>query len=175
MSDLEAVCIEICKPHSQPFIVVLIYRPPDAPNDFFTHFESLVQAIENENKHVYILGDLNCDLIKPNLDHATKELKFLFEIYQLTQLNDEATRNTLTSSTLIDHFTRNELKTISKCGVIHTGISDHNLIYAIRKINSKRETVGKEKTVEIRNMKRFNEQNFLTIPTACGKFGRKNS
>ena len=73
-------------------MVVSIYRPPDAPNDFFTHFESLVQAIEDENKEVYILGNLNCDLIKPNLDHA-KKLKSLFEIYQLTQLINEVTRN----------------------------------------------------------------------------------
>ena len=74
-SDLEATCPEICKPHSRPFMVVTIYRPPDASNDFLTQFESLIKAIENENKEIYILGDLNCDLIKQNLDQNTKKLK----------------------------------------------------------------------------------------------------
>ena len=34
------ICLEICKPHSQPFMLVKIYRPPDAPHDFFIHFEN---------------------------------------------------------------------------------------------------------------------------------------
>ena len=39
-------------------------------------------------------GDLNFDLSKHNLDHATKKLESLFETYQLTQLIDEDTRIT---------------------------------------------------------------------------------
>ena len=63
---LEAICIEISKPHSRPFIVVTVYRPPDSSPDFY-----------NENKEIYILGDLNCDLSKPNPDHSTKKLNSL--------------------------------------------------------------------------------------------------
>ena len=65
----------------------------------------------------------------------------------------------MTSSTLIDHFITNEPEKISKCGVIHTGISDHSLIYAIRKININHK--NKENIIEIRNMKNFNENKFL--------------
>ena len=126
---------------------------------FFTSFENLLQTIDNENKEILILGDLNCDLLKPNLNHPTNKLRSLFEIYQLTQLIDEATRITETSSTLIDHFITNEPEKISKCGVIHTGISDHSLIYAIRKININHK--DKENIIEIRNMKNFNENKFL--------------
>ena len=32
--DLEAICLEISKPYSRPFVVVLVYRPPDASDDF---------------------------------------------------------------------------------------------------------------------------------------------
>jgi exonuclease III len=67
---------------------------------FFTSFENLLQTIDNENKEILILGDLNCDLLnKPNPNHPTNKLRSLFEIYQLTQLIDEATRITETSST----------------------------------------------------------------------------
>ena len=142
-------------------MVVTIHRPPDAPNDFLTQFESLIKAIENENKEIYILGDLNCDLIKQNLDQHTKKLKSLFKIHQLTQLVNKATRITSNSSTVIDHFITNEPKKNSQCGVVHTGISDHSLIYAFRKINCIRENLGFQNTTEIRNMKRFSEERFL--------------
>ena len=33
-SELEAVCVEINKPHSPPFLVTTIYRPPNSTHDF---------------------------------------------------------------------------------------------------------------------------------------------
>ena len=49
-------------------------------------------------------------------------------------------------------------KKISDSGVIHTGISDHCLVFAIRKIS----VVDKQKNIlEIRNMKNFNEEKFI--------------
>ena len=79
-------------------------------------------------------------------------------MYQLSQLIDEATRVTMTSATLIDHFITNKPEKFSKSGVNHTGISDRILIFAIRKINITQK--GKE-NIEIRNMKNFNEHQFL--------------
>ena len=77
------------------------------------------------------------------------------------QLVNKATRITSNFSTLIDHFITDEPKKISKCGVVHIGISDHSLIYAFRKINCIRENLGFQNTTEIRNMKRFSEERFL--------------
>ena len=82
-ADLEAICIEITKPHSRPFVVVTVYRPPDASSNSFIQLENLLKKIDNENKEIYILGDLNCDLFKSIPDHPTKTLKSLLEIYQL--------------------------------------------------------------------------------------------
>ena len=118
------------------------------------------------------MGDLNCDLIEPNPDNPTKKLLSLLEIYQLSQLIDTATRIT------------NEPDKISKFGVIHTGFSDHSLIYVIRKTNICQKDNG---NILIRNMKKFNEEKSLcdlgmqsweystflqTILTLCGKFGK---
>ena len=70
-SELEAVCIEITKPHSQPFLVTTIYHPPNSTsNDFFLHFENLIKLIDDENKELYILGDFNCDM---NLIHQPRK------------------------------------------------------------------------------------------------------
>ena len=158
-TELEVVCIEITKPHSKPFLVTTVYRPPSASSEFFDHFEKLIKAIDNENKEMFILGDLNCDMLKTDSDSniPTKKIKSLYELYQLTQLIDEATRVTMTTTSLIDHIVTNTPEKISDSGVIHTGISDHSLVFAIRKISV---IYKQENTLEIRNMKNFDKEKF---------------
>ena len=92
-TELEAVCLEIVKPHSKPFLVTTVYRPPNASADFFEHFENLIKAIDDENKEFYILGDLNCEMLKTdgNENMQIKKIKSLYELYQLTQLIQEVT------------------------------------------------------------------------------------
>ena len=139
---LEAVCLEIMKPHSKPFVVTTICRPPNAPAEFFDHFEKLIKQIDDENKEIYILRDLNCNLLeeKALFNAPTNKLNSLYELYQLSQLIKEPTRITTRSSSLIDHVVTNTPEKISHSGVIHTGISDYNLIYAIRKIKAFQKT-----------------------------------
>ena len=62
----------------------------------------------------------------------------------------------MSTSSLIDHIFTNTPEKISDAGVIHTGISDHSLVFAIRKISVIKK---QEHTVEIRNMKNFNDKN----------------
>ena len=87
---------------------------------------------------MYILGDLNCNLLqeKALFNAPTSKLNSIYELYQLSQLINEPTRVTLTTSSLIDHVVTNTPEKISHSGVVHTGISDRSLIYAIRKIKA---------------------------------------
>ena len=158
--ELEAVCVEIIKPHSKPFLVTTVYRLPSSLPEFFDYFEKLIKAIDNENKEVYILGDLNCNMLKTDKDAniPTKKIKSLYELYQLTQMIDEVTRVTMTTSSLIDNILTNTPEKISDSGVIHTGISDHSLVFAIRKMS----VIDKQENIlEIRNMNNFNEETFI--------------
>ena len=109
---------------------------------------------------MYILGDLNCDTLKTDKDSntPTKRIRSLYELYQLSKLIDEPTRITMSTSSLIDHIVTNTPEKISDSGVIYTGIGDHSLVVAIRKISVIRK---QEHTVEIRNMKNFNEEKFI--------------
>ena len=158
-TELEVVGIEITKPHSKPFLVTTVYRPPSASSEFFDHFEKLIKAIDNENKEMFILGDVNCDMLKADSDSniPTKKIKSLYELYQLTQLINEATRVTMTTTSLIDHIVNNTPEKICHSGVIHTGISDHSLVFAIRKISI---IYKQENTLQIRNMKNFDKEKF---------------
>ena len=152
--------MEIIRPHSRPFLVTTIYRPPSSLPEFFGDFENLIKAVDNENKEMYILGDLNCNMVNTDKDTniPTKKIKSLYELYQLTQMINEATRVTMTTTSLTDHIVTNTPEKISDSGVIHAGISDHSLVFAIRKIS----VVDKQENIlEIRNMKNFNEEKFI--------------
>ena len=64
----------------------------------------------------------------------------------------------MTTSSLIDHIVANTPEKKSASGVIHTGLSNHSLVFAIRKISVVKK---QEKKVEIRNMKKFDHQKFV--------------
>ena len=65
----------------------------------------MIKMIDDENKELHILGDLNCNMLTNiSNQHATKTLKGILETYQLSQLITEATRITTSSCTLIDHY-----------------------------------------------------------------------
>ena len=58
---------------------------------------------------MYILGDLNCNLLeeKTLFNIPTQKLNSLYELYQLSHLIKEPTRITMKSSSLIDHEVTN--------------------------------------------------------------------
>jgi hypothetical protein len=78
-SDLQAVCVEIKRAKSQSFIVSSIYRPPCSPSEVFTKIERLIKSIHDDNKELYILGDLNCNMLEPSLS-TTKRLQEILEL-----------------------------------------------------------------------------------------------
>ena len=62
----------------------------------------------------------------------------------------------MTTSSLIDHIVTNTPEKISDSGVIHT--SNHSLVFAIRKISVVKKH---EHSIEIKNLKNFNEKKLL--------------
>ena len=91
--------------------------------------------------------------------------------YQLAQLIKEPTRVNAKSQTLIDVFITNKEDSISHSGVYTLSISDHNLIYAVRKIGLPR---GQPKFIQSRNFKHFNEENFLPdLKSASWRYGNE--
>ena len=84
-------------------------------------------------KFTYWPGDLNYNIdSKPPEVHTTHLLDLMVD-YELAQLIKEATGVNAKSQTLIDVFITNKEDNISHSGVYTLSISDHNLIYAVRK------------------------------------------
>ncbi len=81
------------------------------------------------------MGDFNCDLSSIVLDHDSKLLMDIVVLYNLSQLINEPTRITDSSSTLLDHIFTNTPDKVVCSDVSHVSICDHSLIYAFRKLS----------------------------------------
>lgn len=100
--DLEMLIVEIANPRSRPFLVGTWYRPPSSSQQIFTLFEEIIDRVDSENSELYLLGDLNCNLLSDTPNSNTSELLNIFETYNLSQTISEPARITNTSQTLID-------------------------------------------------------------------------
>ena len=124
----------------------------------FNEFENVIDKIDAENKELYILGDVNCNLLPEASAHISSHLTNIFDIYGLSQLITEPTRVTLVSKTLIDLCITNSPEKVSNSGVIHLGISDHSLVFMTRKVHHDRFC---PRTIEMRQFKHFQKNKFL--------------
>ena len=114
--DLECLIVEISKPRSSVFLIGTWYRPPNSPPERFNEFENVIDKIDAESKELYILGDVNCNLLPEASAHISSHLTDIFDIYGLSQLITEPTRVTLVSKTLIDLCITNSPEKVSNSG-----------------------------------------------------------
>ena len=132
-NSLQVLSIEIVKPHNKSFLVSTWYRHPKSDDCLFNYIEAFLRKCVIEHLEVILIRDLNCDMLKHPPEAHTRKLNFLSSLYQYKQLISKPTRVTRTSATLIDLILTNNEENIFKSGVIHLGISDHSLIFTIRK------------------------------------------
>ena len=118
--------------------------------------------MDNKNKEIYLLGDLNCNLLDSSLSNV-KTLQKIMQLYQLTQVINEPTRVTKSTKSILDVCITSSPDKIIQSGVVHLGISDHSLIYATRKLNSVIKG-DRQNLVEFRNFRKFNVESFLKVP-----------
>ena len=85
-------------------------------------------------------------------------LQEIAETYQLDQLISEPTRITETTKSLINSIFTNCMNRVAASGVLHLGLSDHSLIYAVRKISLPSKTT--DTVTNMRSLKKFHPQSF---------------
>ncbi|KAA5784729.1 hypothetical protein F3H09_31280 [Pseudomonas aeruginosa] len=115
---IEMACVEL-----ERFIVVSVYRPPNSLYDFFENImECVLLKLSVSNKHVFICGDFNINLLENT--NATIRFRTLLKSYNLSNLFSEPTRITSTSATCIDNIFTN-VKPLHKYIINHLS-SDHS-------------------------------------------------
>ena len=136
--NIESTFIEIIKPNEKNTIIGSIYRHHTiSKKDFNDAINPILIKLSKENKHCYLTGDFNMNLLS-----ITKETDIENFFEQLTDkqfmpLITAPTRVTSKSKTLIDNIFYNQFSNSLLSGNITTGISDHMPQFCIIPINSK--------------------------------------
>ena len=84
-NNLECLTVEISKPRSKPFLVSTWYRPLQSSPDLFSTFERIIDKIDAENLELYLMRDLNCNLLSEVVSNNSFHLLNIIDIYGLTQ------------------------------------------------------------------------------------------
>ena len=154
--EVECLFLEISPKNGKSFLVGNLYRNSKETVKWNENLENIMENVLQEEKETYILGDVNRDLLNENSKKSWLEY---MEQFGLLQKVMQATRETETSRTLIDHLYLNTSENLANVTVPKIGLSDHYPIFMTRKMNfstSKREHY----TIKYRSFKNFNETNF---------------
>ena len=152
---LEILGIEVTPKHAKAFVILCWYRPPtpDIDNCSFEALARIIRKIDAESKEIILIGDTNCYFKSPK-DGNSRRLKLIYSEFQFEQQITEYTRvATYTNAqgeakitkSLVDHFSTNRPNHISDCGVIKLGITDHYVIYGVRKLHAKPNRRGEQR------------------------------
>ena len=158
--EIEGIWLKITF-DSTALVLGTIYRPP-SNDDFFNHFLLSLEKAWLKHKNVLIVGDLNCDVFHrnsvSNLSSAGIKLLRLLDQVNFSVVNDQPTRVSVNTSTLIDLVITNKPELITTTKTLELGISDHMLVYASLRIKVKRPPC---KIVRARSFRRFNCATFM--------------
>ena len=106
----------------------VIYRPPGIEMQIFNeNMSSLLNALKDENKYCYLMGDYNINLLNYGKHKETSEFVDLIHSYSFISLINKPTRLASQNATLIDNiFTNsyNHIENTFQCLIV-SDVSDH--------------------------------------------------
>ena len=107
-----------------------------------------------KRNNILILGDLNSDLLfrgkTPEDTYLGRKLLKVLNSFNMKNIINKPTRITADSSTIIDLIITSDKSKIKSQGCYDTGISDHDIVYAILNLYRKRSW---PKLIEVKNYK----------------------
>ncbi len=101
------------------------YRHPKASQESFDYINDTLKEICLRNKYLFLLGDLNDDLLR-----GGNKLKTIINTNKLHQVIDRPTKVTSESATLLDIVVTNKSAAIIHKDVIPKIVANHDLITA---------------------------------------------
>lgn len=147
--------------HAKPILVGCVYRPPSAKIQYLDEICDMFDAVCDQKREIFILGDLNIDWLSPHCPMKNK-LKSTATACGLKQIITQPTRVATSalgnSATCIDHIFTNNFNQCSKAVSVPTGCSDHNIIGVTRK--TKLPKCG-SKIIHKRTYRYFNQEEYV--------------
>ena len=156
--DLEVQWFRIVRQNAKTVLLANLYRPPTGKlKQAIKMLNKNLNSLRNMNDEIAVLGDLNVDY--RNQKSANYNAVKIFErAHSLNQNIHTATRNTRTTSSLLDvAFT--SMKYIKEAGTLDSFLSDHQPIFILKKKEKNREK--QEQKFEGRSYRNYNKQKFV--------------
>ena len=156
--DIEIQWFKIKRKNTKTITLANVYRPPNGNLDrAIKTIEKGLRALVQPNDETVILGDFNIDYKNKN-SPKFKKIKFFERANALEQMICTTTRNSKTSSTILDMVFTN-MKYIKEAGTLDSFLSDHQPIFLLKK---KVKTTGRqEQQFEGRSYRHYNKQQFI--------------
>ena len=140
------------------FVLCVAYRPDYCPGScFLDDFMNNYSQALTLGKPLLITGDLNCNLLDPGCSEVVALLDFCKSV-NLTQLINEPTRVTETSSTLLDVIITSNVNLVESFGVLPCHISDHYLVHVTLKLKILQPP---PRFVKMRSFRHYDGQQFV--------------
>ena len=166
----ESLLIEVFINPSNPIIIGSLYRPgtkhpilstTDQNTNFLEYFANLCSSLSSLQTPVYLLGDLNIDVLQyGRCELSTNYVDLLFS-YGLLQIITKPTRCTYNSATLIDHLITNMCNKDLSSFILISHISDHfPIVHHIKKISANR---SEKKPFCFRDFSEANTNSFYNV------------
>ena len=155
--DLEAQWVRIIRRDAKNVLLANIYRPPAGKlNQAIKTLDNNLNSLQKVNEETAILGDFNVDY-KNQKSPNYKAIKFFERSHAFDQNINTTTRNTKTSSSLLDvAFT--SMKFVTAAGTLDSFLSDHQPIFILKKKEKNREK--HEQEFEGRSYRNYDRHKF---------------
>ena len=124
--DIESLWLTL-KINGKEFIIGTVYRPPNVSIMYNEQILDEVERLKNLNDSIILLGDLNYNYNQSNSNFVNE----LEELFCMTQLVNEPTRETLTSTSIIDVILTTTPDQHKSTNVLKVSMSDHYCIQTI--------------------------------------------
>ena len=154
---LELMWLEIQPINCKPYLLGIVYRPPNSSVNFF---EALEQNIENVNVYsdkIILTGDMNCNMLTTN--SLSRKTTQLCNVLHLSQIVTQPTRITPNSESLIDLIFTSKMLGKLPTGVQSVSLSDHSLVYVTLKENTPK---SRPRITVARSFRNFKAEQFLS-------------
>ena len=131
--NIEALCIEIVNNNGKNILINTQYRQPvGIYSEFEKYMKDFTNKVKNNGKDLYIVGDMNLNLLDHRRNSKVKEYLNIVSQNLLIPMINKTTRVSKSNAIVIDHILTNSfLNTDCSTGIIKIGISDHFPIFLI--------------------------------------------
>ena len=160
MNFVESTWVEIHSLNGKSNIIIgCIYRHPNADmNQYTIELKNILHKLNQENKQIFIMGDINIDFLKYHIDTKTEEYLDMLFVNGFLPLITKPTRITDHSRTLIDHIYTNHNPSKIIPGIATFDISDHLPVFCIVDTHIKK---IREENIFFRDYSKFDKDKYI--------------